>query len=48
LYRYLLNEIASCSWEEFDPSWLSIVTFNYDRSLEVFLCEALQDRYGKN
>lgn len=46
--RYVLGQIANCSWDEFDPSWLSIVTFNYDRSLEFLLGQALQHRYGKS
>jgi hypothetical protein len=47
-YQYLVNELATDSWETFDPSWLSIVTFNYDRSLETYLCRALQEIYGKS
>jgi hypothetical protein len=48
-YQYLANElVADSTWETFDPSWLSIVTFNYDRSLEVFLCRALQEVFGKS
>lgn len=46
-YQYLVNELASAPWDEFDPSWLSIITFNYDRSLEVFLTSALKAIYGK-
>lgn len=47
-YEYLLNRISdSTNWEDFDPSWLSIVTFNYDQSLEYFLSVALQSIYGK-
>ena len=46
-YQYLTNLLAAESWTEFDPSWLSIVTFNYDRSLEVYLAESLRHTYGK-
>jgi len=35
------------TWDEFDPSWLSVVTFNYDRSLEQFLHVAIRSTYGK-
>ncbi len=45
----MLNELtADNDWDKFDPSWLSIITFNYDRSLEFFLSNSLQSRYGKS
>lgn len=48
-YQYLVNRLtADTDWDSFDPSWLSIVTFNYDRSLESYLCRALQATYGKS
>lgn len=48
-YSYLLNTLANCDeWKSFDPSWLTIVTFNYDRSLEYFLSTSLQNMYGKS
>mgnify|MGYP003575445492 CR=1 FL=1 len=46
-YQYLLSELVADDWESFDPSWLSIVTFNYDRSLETFLCRSMQEIYSK-
>lgn len=47
-YFYLFNRIAaSTSWEELDLSWLKVVTFNYDRSLEHYLISALRHSYGK-
>lgn len=46
-YRHLHNELAADTWEKFDPSWLSIVTFNYDRSLQSYLNLALQHTYAK-
>lgn len=46
-YQYLLNELTVDKWENFDPSWLSIVTFNYDRSLMHYLASALQHTYNK-
>lgn len=47
-YRYLVNVLGSEPWDEFDPSWLSVVTFNYDRSLEHYLYATLQSQYGKS
>jgi hypothetical protein len=50
-YRYLLNKVLappSAKWDDFDPSWLSVVTFNYDRSLEVYLTDALVHRYNRS
>lgn len=46
-YQYLVNELAADAWENFDPSWLSIVTFNYDRSLLHYMTSALQHTYNK-
>lgn len=47
-YQYLVNRMAHDQWDRFDPSWLSVVTFNYDRSLQVYLCNALKSMYGKS
>lgn len=46
-YRYLLQSM-SCSWEEFGRNRVTVVTFNYDRSLERFLSVALANWYGKS
>ncbi|PRH81509.1 hypothetical protein C6N40_11875 [Arenimonas caeni] len=47
-YYYLFNRIASATrWEDLDLSWLKVVTFNYDRSLEHYLISALRHSYGK-
>lgn len=46
-YRYLLNCVAAENWEELDLSGLSVVTFNYDRSLERFLTVAISNSYNK-
>ena len=46
-YQYLVNILAAEDWERFDPSWLSVVTFNYDRSLENYLLRALVSIYKK-
>jgi hypothetical protein len=47
LYDYLWNRISGeCSREELNFHSLSIVTFNYDRSLEAFLLSAIQGTFG--
>lgn len=48
-YRYMLNQIVNSvsKWEDLDLSWLSIVTFNYDRSLEHYLTVTLGRIYQK-
>lgn len=49
-YRYMHNELVNSvsEWEELDLSWLSIVTFNYDRSLEHFLAQALARTFKRS
>ncbi|MCP4256897.1 MAG: hypothetical protein GY774_05130 [Planctomycetes bacterium] len=49
-YKYLSNLLLSdTSFEDFDPSKLSVVTFNYDRSLEHYLFSRLRASfYGKS
>jgi hypothetical protein len=45
-YDYLWNELASgVPWKELSFANLSIITFNYDRSLETFLISAIQATY---
>lgn len=46
-YYHLFNTISS-SWESFDKNRLSIITYNYDRSLEYFLVKSLMATYGKS
>lgn len=46
-YSYIVNLISESDWNHLDLSWLTIVTFNYDRSLEHFLMVALTNTYGK-
>ncbi len=43
-YNYLLNLLGNR--DEFAQNNLSIITFNYDRSLEYFLYYALRPRFG--
>jgi hypothetical protein len=45
-YRYLFNQLNS-SFDDFDRNPLSIITFNYDRSIEQFLYSALRHSYGR-
>lgn len=47
-YKYLLNQITTDDWDSFDPSWLSVVSFNYDRSLLHFLETTLRHHYRKD
>lgn len=47
-YRYFFNRFAAENWEHLDFSNISIVTFNYDRSLEKFLHESIRESYGKS
>lgn len=47
-YQYLLNRYLKVDWDDLDFSDLSVVTFNYDRSLEHFMLGALQAAYGKD
>jgi hypothetical protein len=44
-YQYLFNTLASDGLEGFGANSLSIITFNYDRSLECYLHEALKARF---
>jgi hypothetical protein len=47
-YPYLFDILArGTKFENFTKNAIGFVTFNYDRSLEQFLCMALQSRYGK-
>jgi hypothetical protein len=45
-YMYLYNRIIS-SIEDLDSNAISFITFNYDRSLEQFLFEAIRSRFNK-
>ena len=44
--RYLYNNLNT-SFEEFGKNQLSIITFNYDRTVEHFLFTALKNTYNK-
>ena len=45
-YQYLFNKL-NAPFEEFENNRLSVVTFNYDRSLEHYLLTALRNAYGR-
>src|SRR6266498_1427355 len=47
IYHFLYNSLTT-SWEEFKQNKFTIVTFNYDRSLEHFLFSALKHSYNKS
>jgi hypothetical protein len=46
-YMYLYDRIKA-SFEQLDQNKISFITFNYDRSLEQFLFEAIRNRFGKS
>lgn len=46
-YEYLFARMADVSWEDFRNNNLSVITFNYDRSLEHYLFLSLRHTYGK-
>lgn len=46
-YQYLWNKISDVNWDDFDVSNISIISFNYDRSLEKYLVIAAINTYGK-
>ena len=45
-YRYLWNELVSHGRDGFQVNNVSVVTFNYDRSLEQFLRDAFSHAFG--
>ncbi len=45
-YMYLFDRIK-VSFEKLDQNNISFITFNYDRSLEQFLFEAIRNLFGK-
>ena len=46
--RNLLVHMRGTKFNEFRNNQVSFVTFNYDRSLEYFLCRALANTFGKS
>ena len=45
---YLYGRMGSESFDDFSGNDVSFVTFNYDRSLEHFLCTSLANSYGRS
>jgi hypothetical protein len=45
--RYLLGRMRAPSFQDFHKNEVAFITFNYDRSLEHFLCTTLASAYGK-
>ena len=46
-YEYLVGELLSCPFDDIGKHRLSIITYNFDRSLEFFLQRAVVHSYGK-
>ena len=46
-YQYLFSKL-NAGWDEFGENQIGFITFNYDRSLEHFLFNALQNTYNKS
>src|SRR5207245_416239 len=44
-YAYLWDHLSDGSRDDFSTNCLKIITFNYDRSLEYFLREAIHVNY---
>jgi len=47
-YQYLFEKLSAPSFDEFVGNELSIITFNYDRSIEHYLFTVLKHRYDKS
>ncbi len=45
--RNLLMHLRGTAFEEFSSNMVSFITFNYDRSLEYFLCRSVAETFGK-
>jgi hypothetical protein len=45
-YQYLFNKL-NARFDDFDKNSVSVITFNYDRSLERYLFTSLSASYGK-
>jgi len=45
--RYLYNRMIGSSLDEFTRNQVSFVTFNYDRTVEMFLATSLANAFGK-
>ena len=45
-YKYLFNKMLPASDEQFENNKITIITFNYDRSLEVYLHNTIKHRFN--
>lgn len=45
--RYLVSRMAAPTFEDFGLNRVSFVTFNYDRNIEYYLCQALANTWGR-
>jgi hypothetical protein len=45
--RILLANMRGTTFDDFDENQVSFITFNYDRSLEYFLCSALAETFNR-
>lgn len=48
IYRSLLDLIKAPTFDELKRNQVTFLTFNYDRSLDIFLLSALSHHYGKS
>lgn len=47
-YQYLWGQLTEeCTFDALDKNKLSVITFNYDRSLEHYLFTAMKNKYNK-
>ncbi len=46
-YQYFFNVATTHSWDDLSFRNYSIITFNYDRSLEYYFASAMMSAYGK-
>ena len=45
-YEYLWSQMRASTWPAFKKQRLRVITFNYDRSLEHYLCRVVCNNYG--
>lgn len=48
LWERLSRQVGIVPWEDFHKNQLSVITFNYDRSLETYLTTVMGNTYGKS
>lgn len=45
-YEYLWSQVRASTWPAFKKQPIRVITFNYDRSLEHYLCRVISNNYG--